>query len=57
MVQFNKNNNADPTATSTTTAITNVIWYITKYKYKNKYPVGRNSHNVSSIQKYLKGTI
>lgn len=57
MVQFNKNNNADPTATSTTTAITNVIWYITKYKYKNKYPVGRNSHNVSPIQKYLKGTI
>lgn len=55
VVQINDNSN-NPTATSpstNTTSTTNAIWCITKYK--NKYPIGNNSHNVSPIQKSLKG--
>lgn len=53
--QINDNSNNDPTATTTTT--TNAVWSITKYKYKNKCPIGNNSHNVSPIQKSLKGAV
>lgn len=55
--QINDNSNNDPTATTTTTTTTNAIWCITKYKYKNKCPIGNNSHNVSPIQKFLKGAV
>lgn len=58
LVQINNNSNSDPMATSTsttTTSTTNAIWCITKYK--NKYPMGNNSHNVSPTQKSLKSAV
>lgn len=51
VVKISNDNDTTANSAAATTTTTIVIECITKYKYKNKYPIGKNADNVSKVFK------